>query len=164
MSDPYDYLPPGLREKVENRDRRPGYSRRRGGQRWARGTDEAQEERGVKPWTRDYSDQWVCHDCHTYWDCDHASDVTALVKCSKCGLGKECVKCEHYQPKKSTAPLHRSCVPLIWRDVGRWLCVTCRPEHEPSTRPGKKVMVCEKCRDVPQECAFYYPEPFRPRC
>ncbi len=117
-----------------------------------------------KPWEQEIRGQYVCRECHTYGKCDHASDETALVLCSKCGSGKECVPCKRYQPKKGERDgLHRSRMPLIWRDTGRWLCVRCRPEHEASTSPGKKIMVCEKCRDVPQECSFYYPRPFEQR-
>lgn len=117
----------------------------------------------LKPWEREYPGQYVCRECHTAWDCSHASDITVLVICSKCGLGKDCVRCKRYQPKKSgLSRLYRSQMPNTWRDKGKWLCASCRPEHEPVAKAGNRIMACEECRGVPQVCEFFYPEPFQP--
>ncbi len=123
--------------------------------------DDPPSQPPLKPWEREYPHQYVCKDCHTAWDCNHASNFTALLICSRCGLAKECVRCKRYQPKRKDGRkgLHNSEMPLKWRRTGRWLCLSCRPEHEFVKRAGARLMVCEKCWGAGEECHFYYPDP-----
>ncbi len=174
MSDPYDYLPPGLREKVKNRDQRPGYGRRHGIQRWTRGTDtDKKEARKIekRPWEQDCSGQVVCERCHTFWGCDHWRDATVLANCSRCGSLAECVPCSRYHSSGDSG-LHESKMPLAWRDsptrlaLKKWLCHECRPSHIPDIRAELRVCENEDCSSHQNEevryCVHCDPTPYRP--
>ncbi len=113
-----------------------------------------------KPWEREYPQQYVCADCHTSWSCDHSRQETVLCACSICGVGRECVSCKVYQPKKATGRLRKRQMPATWRPRGQFLCSDCQPEHA----NGKSTTFrhCEKCTHE-RDCTFSYPEPFVPR-
>lgn len=111
----------------------------------------------LKPWEREYPQQYVCADCHTSWSCDHSSQATTLCACSICGLGRECVRCKIYQPKTGRG-LRKRQMPQAWRPRGLYLCVDCQPEHAKGQRATAHR--CEKCF-YERDCVFCYPEPFQ---
>ncbi len=68
------------------------------------------------PWKREYPDQWVCPDCHTYWNCDHSRALVVVCACSLCKLTRRCIRCKQYQPNRHAFKrLDRDKMPIEWQ-------------------------------------------------